>query len=201
MIYALFFNGLTDGTTRKREQLAINYLAERGIIVEHIPINWRSDELFTDMIAGLTELTSQKLKEHGELLLIGSSAGGSLALNVFKQVNSRNLYAVTLCSRLHDAKLPWWDRRTMERMAYIGTPKASQAFVDSVAYCTNTTILALTSEDKERIVIVQQLADSVVPRPTMGIEGVQVHKVAAIGHGWGIASGVRHLPKIIHSLL
>jgi hypothetical protein len=44
MIHTLFFNGLTDGTTRKREQFAIKYLAKHDIIVEHIPVNWRSEE-------------------------------------------------------------------------------------------------------------------------------------------------------------
>lgn len=200
MIHALFFNGLTDGTTRKREQLAINYLAKRGIAVEHVPINWRSDEPFTHMLNRLTKITQQKLKEYDQLLLIGSSAGGSLALNVFKRVDNKNLYTITLCSRLHDAKLAWWDWRTMERMAYIGTPKASQKFVDSVAYCTDKTIPTLSDQDKKRIVIVQQLADGAVPRPTMSVEGAQTHKVLAIGHGWGIAAGAVHLPKIVGGL-
>ena len=84
----------------------------------------------------------------------------------------------------------------MKRMAYIGTPKASQKFVDSITYCTNVTIPALANEDKSRIVIVQQLADTVVPRSTMSIDGMRTHKVIAIGHGWGIAAGVRRLPKI-----
>jgi hypothetical protein len=154
------------------------------------------------MLDRLTKITRQKLKEHGQLLLIGStSAGGSLALNVFKRVDSKSLYAITLCSRLHDAKLPWWEWRTMERMAYMGTPKASQKFVDSIAYCTDKAIPALTEEDKKRIVIVRQLADGVVPRPTMSVEGVQTYKVLAIGHGWGIALGVRHAPKIINLML
>jgi hypothetical protein len=201
MIHALYFNGLTDGTTRKREQLAIKYLAKRGIVVEHVPIDWQSDELFQDLLARLTKITEQKLKEHGKLLLIGSSAGGSLALNVFKQVDNKNLYAVTLCSRLHDAKLAWWDWRTMQRMAYIGTQKASQTFIDSVSYCTDKTIPILTKQDKQRIVIVRQIVDDVVPRPTMSIDGVQIHKVSAVGHGWGIGSSVRRLPEIWQSMV
>jgi len=201
MIHVLFLNGLSDGTTRKREQFAIKYLAKHDIIVEHIPVNWRSEESFADLLERLTKITRQKLKEHGQLLLIGSSAGGSLALNVFKRVDSKNLYAITLCSRLHDVQLPWWDWRTMDRMAYMGTPKASQKFVDSVAYCTDKIIPALTVKDKKRIVIVQQLADGVVPRPTMSINDAQTYKVFAIGHGWGIALGVRHIPKIVNSML
>jgi hypothetical protein len=44
----------------------------------------------------------------------------------------------------------------MRRMAYIGTSKASQSFVDSVTYCTDQTIPRLTKEDKACIGIVQQ---------------------------------------------
>jgi hypothetical protein len=200
LIHALFFNGLSDGMTRKREQLGIDYLAMRGIIVEHVGINWRSDESFEQLLERVIAITKEKLKEHGKLLLIGSSAGGSLAINVLGKLHDKDLRAITLCSRLHLAKLPWWDRRTLTRMAYIGTPKASQKFYDSVVYCTETAIPKLTKVDKEHIIIVQQLADDVVPRATMGIEGARVYKVPAFGHGWGIALGVRYLPKVIDLL-
>lgn len=196
-LHALYFNGLGEGKTRKRERLAMRYLAKHGIQVEHIPIDWRSDEPFEKLLERLTETVRAKLEEHGKLLIIGSSAGGSLALNVFKKVDNKNLSVVTLCSRLHNAKFAWWDWRSMERMAYINTPKASQLFIDSVAYCTKETILRLTKTDKQRITIVQQLMDDVVPRRTMSIEGVKIHKVMALGHGWGIAEGVRQLPHIL----
>lgn len=195
-MHALYLNGLTNGQTRRREQLAIRYLAKRGIHVEHVPIDWRSGESFDDLLNRLTKLTEQKIKEQGKLALIGVSAGGSLAINVLGKVNNKNVRAITLCSRLHLAKLPWWDRRTLRRMAYLGTPKASQKFYDSVTYCTKTTIPSLTKADKERITIVQQWADDVVPRATMSIDGIQSYKVPAIGHGWGIALGVRRLPRV-----
>lgn len=198
---ALYFNGLTNGRTRRREQLAMRYLAKCGIMVEHVSIDWRSDESFEDLLDRLTKLTKQKLREYGELTLIGASAGGSLALNVFGRISNNKLRAITLCSRLRLAKLPWWDRRMLKRMAYIGTPKASQKFYDSVVYCTKMTIPKLTKADKKRIIIVRQLADTVVPRATMGINGVRVYKVFAIGHGWGIAAAVRKLPKILYQII
>lgn len=197
MIHALYFNGLGSGKTRKRERFAIGYLAKRGIQVEHISIDWRSSEPFEKLLARLANTTKAKLKEHGDLVLIGSSAGGSLALNIFKQVNSKNLSVITLCSRLHDAELARWDHRTMQKMAYIGTPKASQLFVDSVTYCTDKTIPNLTKVDKRHVTIVRQLADDVVPKRTMEIEGIKVCKVIAVGHGWGIAEGVRQLPQLL----
>lgn len=197
MIHALYLNGLTDGTTRRREQLAMRYLAKRGIQVEHIQIDWRSDKPFETLLERITTITKQRLQEHGELLLIGSSAGGSLAINVLGNIRSKNLRAVTLCSRLHLAKLSWWDHRTLKRMAYLGAPKQSQKFYDSVVYCTKTTIPSLTKADKQRIAIIQQEADTVVPRATMGIDGVPTYRVPAVGHGWGIALAVRRLPKIL----
>jgi len=85
-------------------------------------------------------------------------------------------------------------------MAYIGTPKASQTFVDSVAH-TGKIIPTLTEQDKQRTIVVQQTADGVVPRLTMSIDGVNIYKIPALGHGWGIALGVRQLPRIIEGLI
>lgn len=194
--HALYFNGLGSGHTRRRERFAINYLAKHGLIVEHVPINWYSDEPFEDLLARLVEVTKRKLAEHGTLTLIGSSAGGSLTLNVFKIVNDTGLTAVTLCSRLHETKLAAWDPRTLARMAHLGTPRSSQLFYDSVIYCTDQTIPSLDASDRTRITIIQQITDDVVPRRTMGIDGVAAKTVWAIGHGWGIAEGVRQLPYL-----
>jgi hypothetical protein len=82
-------------------------------------------------------------------------------------------------------------------MARIGTSQPSQLFFDSVTHCGEITIPKLTKQDKERLIIVQQWADFVVPRPTMSIDDVRIHHVPALGHGWGIAMGVRRLPEII----
>jgi hypothetical protein len=199
-IHVLYFNGLGPGTTRKREQLAIRYLAKCSVEVTHVPVDWRSAESFAALLTRLTKLAQAQLKEHGKLILVGSSAGGSLVVNIMGKLHAPNLYGVTLCSRLHEAPLPWWDKRSLTRMAQIGTLEASQAFFDSVTYCGQVAIPKLTSNDKDRLIIVQQRADFVVPRPTMSIDGVRIYNVAALGHGWGIAMGARRLPRIIQSL-
>lgn len=199
-IHALYFNGLGTGKTRKREKLAMRYLAKRSILVEHVHIDWRSGEYFDALLQRSIDRTKAALKQHGKVLLVGSSAGGSLVVNILSQLHNQNLYGVTLCSRLHPAKLPWWDRRTLKKMAYIGTTKASQAFYDSVTYCGEQAIPQLTITDKARLLIVCQWADDVVPRASMNIPGVQTYTVPAIGHGWGIAAGVRQLPRIVRLL-
>jgi len=199
-LHVFYFNGLGSGKTRHREQLAFRYLAKHGIEVTHAPIDWRSDEPFPVLFERMTKLTQQELKKHGKLILVGSSAGGSLAINILGRLHDKNISAITLCSRLRLADLPWWDRRSLKRKAYLGTPLASQSFFDSVTYCSKTTIPKLTKQDKAQIVIVQQWADFVVPRQTMSIEGVQTYGVPALGHGWGIATGVRRLPEVVKLL-
>lgn len=68
MLHVLYFNGLGSGKTRKRESFAMRYLAKRGIEVEHVPIDWRSDELPEKLLARLVELTEAKLKEYDKIV-------------------------------------------------------------------------------------------------------------------------------------
>ncbi len=200
-VHVLFFNGLTDGKLRKREQLGIRYLAQRGIHVTPAFINWRSGESFESLLERTVKLTKQQLKTHGKLVLVGSSAGGSLAVNILGQIHDKHVFGITLCSRLHEARLKWWDVRSLKRMAHIGTPgKASRSFFDPVIYCGDVTIPSLAKEDKQRLVLVQQWADFVVPRSTMSISGVRVYKISALGHGWGVALGLLRLPKVTRLL-
>ncbi|HSW99618.1 MAG TPA: hypothetical protein VLH38_01130 [Patescibacteria group bacterium] len=192
----LYFNGLTNGVTRKREALAIDYLERRGARVTHVPVNWFSGESFEELLARMVAYTEAALTDQGKLILVGASAGGSLVLNILGRLHNKNLYAVTLCSRIHESALPWWDKRTLRRMAYIGKSKESRSFFDSVVYCGTTTIPSLSTAEKHRIITVVQWADDVVPRQTMQIKGVRTYRVSAFGHGWGIAMATRRLPEI-----
>lgn len=197
MTLVLYFNGLGDGSTRFRERVAIHYLARRGVQVAHVPINWRSGETFPGLLERMLERTKQELLAHDSVVLVGSSAGGSLALNIFGALHEERVYAVTLCSRVCLALLPRWDKRSLEKMAYIGKSNESRNFFDSVTYCSHTTIPGLTSTDRQRIVTVQQWADFVVPRPTMSVPGVHIYRVPGVGHGMGIMVGALRLPSIL----
>lgn len=152
MIRILYFNGLGKGETRKREKLAMSYLAKRSIEVTHVPIRWYVDS-FEDILDNAIKITKKQLKEHGELILVGSSAGGSLVVNIISKLHSPNLYGVTLCSRLQENPLPWWDKRDLARMAHLGAKQPSQAFFDSVTYCGERAIPKLTETDKKRLIL------------------------------------------------
>lgn len=196
-VHAIYLNGLGSGEIRRRETAVIRYLAKRGIDVSAAQIDWYSHKPFGELFDRLVQLAKAELRKHDKLVLIGSSAGGSMAVNVLGELNDKRVTAITLCSRLRLAKLPWWDNRSLALMAHLGSDRPSRAFYDSVMYCNDVTIPRLTPSSKKQIVIVQQWADFVVPRATMSIPGVRVYKVPALGHGWGIAKGVLELPRIL----
>lgn len=201
-VHFLYLNGLGTGKSRVFERLAAQHAARHGLSVTHVPINWFSGESFEAMLERVTELTRQKLAQQTQLIILGVSAGGSLAVNVLGRLQDPNLSVITVCSRLQLARLPWWDIRslelmTLQRRTLLGRSKSSRSFFDSVTYCNNTTIPSLTPSDKKRILTVEQWMDNIVPKPTMTIPGVKVYHLPVIGHGMGIGLAWWQLPKIV----
>ena len=191
------------GGIKEKERQAIEQLVLIGITVETEDINWHSSEKFVSLLDKLITLAKDELKNHQYkyVLIVGAGAGGSMAVNIMARMHEKRLYAITLCSRLIDVNLPSWDRRSLERVAYIGKPNECKLYYDSVLYSTITSIQKLSKTDKLRIITAHQKADPSIPRQTMKIEGVKVNKIPGLGHGQGIASGVHSLPELINLLL
>lgn len=66
----------------------------------HAHVDWRSEESFAALLDRMTELAREKLRNHDRLALVGSSAGGSMAVNVFGALKDENVVAASLCGRL-----------------------------------------------------------------------------------------------------
>lgn len=193
----LYFNGLTNGKTRFREQVAFKYLENHGLHVIHHPVNWRSGEGFHTIFTNALETTSQQLKTGKKLGILGVSAGGSLAMNIFHQLqNEKGLFAINMCGRL--ASGGPHAKPSLAHAADLGHGRISQSFIDSVVHCEQVALPNIKLENKNRIAVVKQLCDFVVPRSTMGIPGVTEHILPAFGHGMGITLGVVALPGIIN---
>jgi hypothetical protein len=181
-------------------KLAERYLLRHDISFRHISINWYACEPFPKLLDRTIAIVKEEQALHGDVILCGISAGGSLAVNVFSKLHTRKLSAIVLCGPLKVAKLAWWDKRTLEGIAFRDPKRPSQPFYDSVMYCGSTAIPALTQEDKHHMITVQQWADTVVPRPTMGIPEVRTFQVPGVGHTLGIGIGVLYLPAILKKL-
>ena len=201
----LYFNGMGSGKPRRAERLAMKvaerYLLRHDITFRHLPVNWYAMESFPALLERNVKLVEDELAEYGNVTLCGVSAGGSLAVNVLSKLHDRNLQVLVLCGPLNVAKLAWWDKRTLEGIAFRDPKRPSQIFFDSVTYCSNTGIPALTEHDKRRIITIQQWADTAVPRSTMGIPNVRIFEVPGVGHTLGIGIGVLYLPKVLAKLL
>lgn len=193
----LYINGLGDGEWHYRQRMLAKDLESYGYELEHSHLNWLSNKSFQEHLEETTEKAESILRNQGKLAIVGSSAGGSMAMNVFKELDSENAIAVNMCGRLAEGTLAGWDWRKLTTMAHLGTSRASRSFYDSVKFCETETAPSLTARQKKQLFIFHQLFDFVVPHQTMLIQGVQDRRLPAIGHGLGIFLAGRMLPAIL----
>ena len=200
----LYFNGMGSGKPKRAEKLAMKiaewYLARHEISFRHVAVNWYASEPFPELLDRMVALAKEEQASYGNVILCGVSAGGSMAVNVLSRLHSNKLSAIVICGPVKVSKLAWWDKRTLESIAFRDPKRPSQCFFDSVTYCGRTAISALTQEDKHHVITVQQWADTVVPRPTMGIPGARIFRVPGAGHTLGIVISVLYLPAIVRNL-
>src|SRR4051794_3663028 len=95
----LYINGLGDGSTQLRQRLVLANLNWHGYHYWHAHLNWLKDTPFEEHLQKTTELAHGLLTAKGRLAIVGSSAGASMAFNVFsKLANDHNdLWAISLC--------------------------------------------------------------------------------------------------------
>lgn len=197
MIDALYYNGLERTKVGVPEKALKHYLKGRGINLEHGAVDWHSGRAFTDLLNIQTKKAQQKLRQNGRLLIVGASAGGSLGVNVFQRVRAEGQDLDVSLVAL-SAWLQVFDREQLDYVAFHRTDKKpSEAFRDSVLYCSETASGQLTDDDKARMLTTYPRADGTVPTPAMGIEGVESRLVGGRSHIAGIVRGAVLLPSFV----
>jgi len=107
-------------------------------------------------------------------------------VNVFHELKDRvNICAITAHGRLADGGYPDEHRMSVHSRARIGQEKGSQLFADSLRHLEEISMPALSDDDKDRLFILTQLTDMVVPMDTTIIDGVDYHRSIAFGHSGG----------------
>ena len=196
----IYLNALGKGELRTREKILFNHLENNGVSVTHSHINWHSGEQFESVFDRVTVLAEEKLRTAGRLTLVGVSAGGSMALNVFGRIQHPELQAVNICGAVREehGNLAPWDYRTLKFRAYRHGRQLDSLY-DSVKYCEQKTVPSFSQNELERIRVIKPLVDFVVPKVTMGIPDVDTRTVPAIGHNMGIFVGLWQLPQALAS--
>ena len=198
----LYINGLGSGKLSAKDRLVIWWWKRAGVDFHHAQVDWYGEQSFDDLLSRVVTQADEIMKQSEQVIVIGSSAGGSLALNTFFQLRHKNIYAVNAHGRLRAGTFANKHFNSLYRRAKLDTNKPAQGFYDSVMYAENTVLPKLTSGDKRRILVLSQLTDLVVPINLMLIDGVREYRSLAFGHSGGF---VAHLfadrDLIIHYLV
>jgi hypothetical protein len=181
----LYINGLGNGKTRLHEKAAETWWKQSGHDFIHAHVDWYDGEPFEAKLDEILTQARALLKEFGKLAIIGSSAGGSLALNTYHALKNENVVAINAHGRLRAGSYSDTSWDSLYRRAHLDTDQPSQSFYDSVWHCERTVLSNLTESDKKRILVLTQLTDMVVPIELMKIDGVKEHKSLAFGHSGG----------------
>lgn len=181
----LYINGLGDGSIGVKDRLVMAWWKHAGVDFHHAQVNWYDGTSFDDRLAEIVGQANELIKQFGRAAVIGSSAGGSLALNTFFQLRDRNICVINAHGRLRAGGYTDSNRNSLYHRAHLDTDKPSQSFFDSVTYAENEVLPNLTDSDKEQILVLSQLTDLVVPTELMSIDDAQEHRSLAFGHSGG----------------
>jgi pimeloyl-ACP methyl ester carboxylesterase len=92
-IVSMYLHGLGRDELRKAERVILERHRRKGIKVVPVFIDWRSAETFPQLLERVANQASDLLStinSVGRLILEGSSAGGSLALNTAGKLKKRH---------------------------------------------------------------------------------------------------------------
>ncbi len=126
--------------------------------------HWQDkQETFEDKLKRLVTLIDSIYHENNSnIFLVGTSAGGSLAVNAFYQKKDYISKLINVHGRL---------RKGIDvRPSLEWAAKNSKAFYDSVINCEKN-LNTLTVEDKRKILTMSAIYDEIVPRQTSVIDG------------------------------
>lgn len=180
----LYINGLSNGAVSTKDRIAKWWWRRGDLQLEMFEVDWYRyslDELERQVLVRVNEL----LWTYEHVVLIGVSAGGSLALNVFVQIAEQDVVLVLAHARLKSGNYPANSRMSLGRRAKIGTNHESLAFRDSVEKAESKSTPLLSGEMKNKILNLVQLTDCVVAPRLMQLADVKTHHSFAFGHFGG----------------
>lgn len=128
----LYINGLGNGTSTPKYNIVRWWWKRKGLDIQHAHINWYDTKSFGDKLQAVSQKVDEMLSRFGGVAIIGSSAGGSLALNAFSKLKAKNVCAVIAHGRLRAGNYD--NKNSMHHRAHLNTSRPSQSFYDSVMH-------------------------------------------------------------------
>ncbi len=147
-------------------------------------VGWRDGEpSFTAKLKRLVDIIDCFIEQGDRVSLVGTSAGGSAALNAFIERKDTVHRVINVCGRLRTG--PTTGFRSFESKT-----SSSLSFRDSVILCEGRE-KELSATDSQRIMTVTALfGDELVPPDTIALSGAYNIAVPMLGHSVSIGAAL-----------
>lgn len=166
--------GLGDHSTKPLE-FATSHFRMHGLNPVVYPTGWRDSETFKLKLQRLVDMIDGYIKSGNIVSLIGTSAGGSAALNVFIERKNTIYKMINVCGRLRVGTETGF-------RSFKSKTSSSPAFAESVLQCQSTE-KSLSDIDRKRIMTVHaQFGDELVPPETTIINGAKNISIPTVEH-------------------
>jgi len=138
---------------------------ERKFVIKTIvhPMPWQGAEQdLGPKLERLIAIVDKSIENGYRVNLLGTSAGGSAAMNAYAMRKNKIHRVINVCGRLRKSEGVY---PTLEQAA-----QNSRSFFDSVIRCEET-LKNLTVEDYKKILTLRPLFDELVPSSTVSVPG------------------------------
>lgn len=184
--------GLSNNT--KQLYLATKHYRYLGLEPIIFSCDWENPDVhFETILKQLIKLVDSLVKKGKIVSLVGTSAGGSAAINAFAQRTQVIHRAIIVCSRVSVGNAK--GMRSFERRT-----KSSSSFAESVIRCQKAVTLLSKHELGKIMTISAGLGDELVPRDTSTIPGAQNVMTCSLEHTFSISLSMVFPRRIVSFL-
>lgn len=175
--------GLGDHRTKPLE-MAVNHWRSQGLDPIVHAVGWHDEEgSFAPKLHRLVEMIDSFVGQGDTVSLVGTSAGGSAALNAFIERRDVVHRVINVCGRLRVG--PRTGFRSFESKS-----KSSPTFAESVQLC-EAQEKSLTAADRQKIMTVRAMfGDELVPPETTILQGAYNTRVPTPEHVLSIGAAL-----------
>lgn len=162
----------------------VGYWKRYGLDPIVYSVGWRDgEESFRPKLKKLVALIDKYAKNGNRVSLVGTSAGGSAALNAFIERKSKIHRVINVCGRLRVGP-------TAGYRSFKAKTKSSPAFVESVRLCERG-IEQLSLPDRRKIMTVRAMfGDELVPPETTIVDGALNIQIPTAEHMFSIGAAL-----------
>jgi len=177
-MHLLYIPGLGDDNFGGQKQV-VQWWRLYGITGRYMPMHWADGQPLEAKLTTVLDAIDKLSTASNEIVLIGASAGASVALLAYAERRKQVAAVVCICGKINHPQ-------TVRPAVYSRNPAFKQAMQR-----LQSILPSLTDDDRRRVLSLHALHDTVVPVPDTIIPGAQHGAIWAVGHALGI----------IHSLL